>query len=67
MNINENLSIDDQKSKHELKFVVDNITKKFIDCITKLEYIGKLQIIKMDESFPCTKKGTKGSIEWDYP
>ncbi|MDQ6723765.1 MAG: hypothetical protein M3Z01_05820 [Thermoproteota archaeon] len=50
MKIDGNIHINDQGSKHKLKTTIDNLTKEFIDYITKWESIGKLQIVKMDES-----------------
>ena len=50
MKINGNISINDQESKQKLKTSIDNLTKEFIDYITKWESIGKLQIVRIDES-----------------
>ncbi len=50
MKINGNISINDQESKQKLKISIDNLTKEFIDYITKWESIGKLQIVRIDES-----------------
>lgn len=50
MKINGNISINDQESKQKLKTSIDNLTKEFIDYITKWEFIGKLQIVRVDES-----------------
>src|ERR671920_905013 len=50
MKITGNKDIIDKDSKLLLKKIIDKLTKEFIDSITKLEYIGKLQIVKIDES-----------------
>ena len=50
MKISGNKDINDEDSKILLKKTIDDLTREFIDNITKLEYIGKLQIVKIDES-----------------
>src|SRR3954464_2102003 len=50
MKITGNKDINDKVSKILLKKTIDDLTREFIDNITKLEYIGKLQIVKIDES-----------------
>jgi ATP-dependent protease Clp ATPase subunit len=48
--INGNISINDKENKQELKSTIDKLTREFIDYITIWEFIGKLQIVKIDES-----------------
>jgi hypothetical protein len=48
--INGNISINDKENKQELKSIIDKLTREFIDYITRWEFIGKLQIVKIDES-----------------
>jgi predicted nucleic acid-binding protein len=48
--ISSNKDINDEDSKILLRKTIDDLTREFIDNITKLEYIGKLQIVKIDES-----------------
>jgi len=50
MKITGNKEIKDKDNKILLKKTIDDLTREFIDNITKLEYIGKLQIVKTDES-----------------
>jgi predicted nucleic acid-binding protein len=50
MKISGNKDINDEDSKILLKKNIDDLTREFIDNITKLEYIRKLQIVKIDES-----------------
>jgi len=50
MKISGNKEIKDKDNKILLKKTIDDLTREFIDNITKLEYIGKLQIVKTDES-----------------
>ena len=50
MKITEIKDINDKYNKILLKKTIDDLTREFIDNITKLEYIGKLQIVKTDES-----------------
>jgi hypothetical protein len=50
MKITGNKEIKDKDNKILLKKTIDDLTREFIDNITKLEYIGKLQIVKIDES-----------------
>ena len=50
MKITGNKDISDKDSKILLKKTINDLTREFIDNITKLEYIGKLQIVKIDES-----------------
>src|SRR3954451_5940760 len=50
MKITGNKDINDKVSKILLKKTIDDLTREFIDNITKLEYIGKVQIVKIDES-----------------
>src|SRR6476620_5659857 len=48
--------INDKDSKLLLKNIIDNLTKKFIDYITSWEAVGKLQIVKIDESLSSILK-----------
>jgi len=48
--------INDKDSKLLLKNIIDNLTKKFIDYITRWEASGKLQIVKIDESLSSVLK-----------
>ena len=50
MEIHGNKDIDDRESKIHLKNIIDELTRQFIDYITKWEATGKLQIAKLDES-----------------
>ena len=50
MKITGNKEIKDKDNKILLKKTIDDLTREFIDNITKLEYIGKLQIVKTEES-----------------
>lgn len=50
MKITGNKDIDDRDSKIKLKKTIDDLTKEFIDYITRWEATGKLQIVKIDES-----------------
>jgi len=50
MKITGNKEIKDKDNKILLKKTIDDLTREFIDNITKLEYIDKLQIVKIDES-----------------
>jgi hypothetical protein len=50
MKINGNKDINDKQSKIHLKNTIDELTRKFIDHITKWEAAGKLRIVKIDES-----------------
>ena len=59
--INGNISINDKENKQELKSTIDKLTREFIDHITRWEFIGKLQIVKTDESLTNIKKGAKNS------
>ena len=45
-----NKEIQDKDNKILLKKTIDDLTREFIDNITKLVYVGKLQIVKTDES-----------------
>lgn len=51
MKIHGNKDIDDKVIKIHLKKTIDELTRKFIDYITKWEAVGKLQIVKVDEPF----------------
>jgi predicted nucleic acid-binding protein len=48
--------INDKDSKLLLKNIIDNLTKKFIDYITRWEATGKLQIVNIDESLSLVLK-----------
>ena len=50
MKINGNKDINDKESKIHLKNTIDELTRKFIDHITKWEAAGKPRIVKIDES-----------------
>jgi len=50
LKITGNVDINDKESKLQLKKIIDDLTKKFIDHITRWEAVGKLQIVKIDES-----------------
>jgi hypothetical protein len=50
LKITGNVDINDKESKLQLKKIIDDLTKKFIDHITRWEAAGKLQIVKIDES-----------------
>src|SRR6476660_4495525 len=50
MKIPGNKDINDEDIKILLKKTIYDLTSEFIDNITKLEYIGKLQIVKIDET-----------------
>jgi predicted nucleic acid-binding protein len=56
MKIHGNKDIDDKQSKIHLKNTVDELTRQFIDYITKWEGSGKLQIVKVDESLSSILK-----------
>jgi hypothetical protein len=45
-----NKEINDKDSKLLLKKIIDDLTKEFIDYITRWAAAGKLQIVKIDES-----------------
>ncbi|MGN6624285.1 MAG: hypothetical protein ACTHJ7_05950 [Candidatus Nitrosocosmicus sp.] len=49
MKIHGNKDIDDKQSKIHLKNTIDELTREFIDYITKWEAVGKLRIVKVDE------------------
>jgi hypothetical protein len=49
MKIHGNKDIDDKQSKIHLRNTIDELTRQFIDYVTKWEASGKLQIIKVDE------------------
>ncbi|MGN6613843.1 MAG: hypothetical protein ACTHKC_02260 [Candidatus Nitrosocosmicus sp.] len=49
MKIHGNKDIDDKQSKIHLKNTIDDLTRQFIDYITKWEAVGKLRIVKVDE------------------
>jgi hypothetical protein len=49
MKIHGNKDIDDKQSKIHLKNTIDELTRGFIDYITKWEASGKLRIVKIDE------------------
>jgi predicted nucleic acid-binding protein len=49
MKISDNKDNDDKDNKLLLKNKIDDLTKKFIDYITRWEAAGKLQIVKIDE------------------
>jgi hypothetical protein len=49
MKIHGNKDIDDKQSKIHLKNTIDELTRGFIDYITKWEASGKLRIVKVDE------------------
>jgi len=50
MKMDGNKDINDKDNKLLLKKIIDDLTKKFIDYITRWEAAGKLQIVKIDES-----------------
>jgi predicted nucleic acid-binding protein len=50
MKISGNKDINDKDSKIQIKETIDDLTKQFIDYITRWEAAGKLQIVKIDES-----------------
>ena len=49
LKIHGNKDIDDKQIKVHLKNTIDELTREFIDYVTKWEASGKLQIIKVDE------------------
>ena len=49
MKIHRNKDIDDKQSKIHLKNTIDELTREFIDYITKWEASYKLRIVKIDE------------------
>ena len=62
MKIPGNKDINDEDIKILLKKTIYDLTSEFIDNITKLEYIGKLQIVKIDETLSnVPKKRAKDS------
>jgi hypothetical protein len=56
MKIHGNKDIDDKQSKIHLKNTIDELTRQFIDIITKWEASGKLRIVKVDEPLSIVLK-----------